>query len=284
MKKIVLLFLLFTFLSCTNSDEKESTKKLLIYAGAASKPPTEEIIRDFKKATGVDIEVIFGGSGFVLSQMKLSGKGDIYFPGSSDYMEIAKNQNLVFPESEKKIVYLVNSINVQKGNPLNIKSIKDLCKPGIKLAIGNPEGVCVGSYAVEIIENKFSKNEITQFRNNLSNYTESCDKTASAVALKAVDAIIGWNVFQYWNPEMIESIPLNKDEIIRIGYIPIAVSTLTDNKELANKFIKYVLSSKGQEIFKKYHYFSTLKEVEEFIGTDKPVGGEYKVPNNWLSK
>ena len=255
-----------------------------MYVGAASKPPMEKIVGQFQRETGIKVVVIFGGSGYVMSQMKLSGKGDIYFPGSSDYMEIAKREKLVFPETEEKVVYLVNAINVQNGNPKNIKTLKDLCRPGIKVAIANPEGVCVGAYAVEIIEKNFREAEKALFRENLSNYTESCDKTAAAIALKTVDAVIGWSVFQYWNPELIETVPLEKEEIIRIGYIPIAIATYSKNRELAQKFIDYVVSQKGKEVFKTFSYFGTPSEAENYIGLAKPVGGEYSVPDSWLNK
>ncbi|MFN6947112.1 MAG: molybdate ABC transporter substrate-binding protein [Cytophagaceae bacterium] len=291
MKKVLLIILAIISLSCEkktrpNTDVAEKTEKssLLIYVGAASKPPTEEIVQKFEEETGISVEVIFGGSGYVMSQMKLSGKGDIYFPGSSDYMEIAKRENLVYADTEKEVVYLVNAINVQKGNPKNINSLKDLCKPGIKVAIANPEGVCVGAYAVEIIEKNFNADEKEQFLKNLSNYTESCDKTASAIALKTVDAVIGWSVFEHWNPELIETIPIEKDEIIRIGYIPIAIATYTKDKANAQKFIDYVVSKSGKDIFQKYRYFATPEEAEHYIGTKKRVGGEYIVPDKWLNR
>lgn len=279
MLKKILLILSFIFSIQYSSFANES---LLIFVGAASKPPTEEIVENFQKETGIKVEVIFGGSGYILSQMKLAKKGDIYFPGSSDYMDLAIKEGLVYKESEKIVVYLVNAINVQKGNPKNIKTLKDLLKPGIKIAIANPEGVCVGAYAVEIIEKNFTKKEKEQFRKNLVNYTESCDKTASIIALKGVDAVIGWEVFQHWNPEQIETIDLKKNEIIRIGYIPIGIAKYTKNKELAQKFIDYVLSDKGRKIFKKYKYFSTVKEAEKYIGEKKPVGGFYNIPKDWL--
>jgi molybdate transport system substrate-binding protein len=82
-------------------------EELFVFAGAASKPPTEDAAKAFEAKTGVKVYLNFGGSGFVLSQMQLSKKGDIYFPGSSDYMEIAKRKGLVIPETEKYVVYLV---------------------------------------------------------------------------------------------------------------------------------------------------------------------------------
>ncbi len=259
-------------------------EEIYVFAGAASKPPTEEAAKAFEAKTGIRVNLTFGGSGFVLSQMTLAKKGDIYFPGSSDYMETAKKKSYVFPETEKYIVYLVPAINVQKGNPKGIKSLKDLLQPGLKVAIANPEGVCVGLYAVEIIEKNMKADEKAALRKNLINYTESCEKTATAISLKAADAVIGWSVFQHWDPERIQTVPLKKEEIPRIGYIPIAISQFTTNRALAQKFIDFLLSNEGRAIFKKYHYFMTPEEASSWIGEKKPVGGEYALPKEWIVK
>ena len=144
------IFIFLIFVSIQNA--YPSPKRIMIFAGAASKPATEETVRIFQERFGIPVDVIFGGSGFVLSQMKLTKRGDLYFPGSSDFMEVAKREGLVFPDSEKVVVYLVPAINVQKGNPKGIHTIKDLTKEGVRVAIANPETVCVGTYAVEIVE------------------------------------------------------------------------------------------------------------------------------------
>ncbi|MBA4418735.1 MAG: molybdate ABC transporter substrate-binding protein [Syntrophus sp. (in: bacteria)] len=274
----IVLLISFTTLPSSYGEE------LLVFAGAASKPPTEEAARAFEKKTGIKVHLTFGGSGFVLSQMTLAKKGDIYFPGSSDYMEIAKKKGLVFPETERRVVYLVPAINVQKGNPKGVKSLRDLTKPGFRVAIANPEGVCVGIYAIEIIEKNLSVPEKTALRKNLVNYTESCEKTATAVSLKAADAVIGWRVFQYWDPGRIETIPLKKNEIARIGYIPVAISTFTARRAVAQQFIDFILSEEGKSLFRKYHYFMSPEEAMAWIGEKKPVGGDYIVPKEWTIK
>jgi molybdate transport system substrate-binding protein len=213
--------------------------------------------------------------------MKLAKKGDLYFPGSSDFMEKAKKEGLVFPESEKIVTYLIPAINVQKGNPKGIGSLKDLTKDGIRVAIANPEMVCVGTYAVEIVERNLSPFEKERFKKNLVNYTESCEKTANAIALKAVDAVLGWRVFQYWDPQRIETIYLKPEEIPRIGYIPIAISKFTRDKVLARQFTDFLLSPEGKAIFRKYHYLMNAEEARQFTRPDTPVGGEYVLPDEW---
>jgi molybdate transport system substrate-binding protein len=277
---VAALFLLLVFIQ--NADS--SSKRLLIFAGAASKPPTEEAAKIFQEKYSLPVDVVFGGSGFVLSQMKLSGKGDLYFPGSSDFMELAKREGFVLPETEKIIVYLVPSINVQKGNPKGIHSLKDLTKEGLRIAIANPEMVCVGTYAVEIIEKNLTPQEKELLRKNIVNYTESCEKTANVITLKAVEAVIGWRVFQYWDPERIETVYLKPGEIARIGYIPIAVSKFAQNRELAQKFIGFLLSEEGKAVFRKYHYLMDRQEALAFANPNTPVGGEYSLPAPWRLK
>lgn len=258
-----------------------SSKRILVFAGAASKPATEGVIKLFQEKTGIAVDVIFGGSGFVLSQMRLAKKGDIYFPGSSDFMEIAKKEGLVFPESEKIIVYLIPAINVQRGNPKGIYCLKDLTKDGVRVAIANPEMVCVGTYAVEIVEKNLTSSEQERFKKNLVNYTESCEKTANAISLKAVDAVIGWRVFQYWDPQRIETIYLKPEEVPRIGYIPIAISKFAQDKMLAQTFIDFLLSPHGKIVFQKYHYLMDPQEARLFAKPDTPIGGEYPLPARW---
>jgi molybdate transport system substrate-binding protein len=273
---------LFLFAFLLASFSWGEAPRLMVFAGSASKPPTQEAAKAFTAKTGIPVDLIFGGSGYVLSQMKLSRQGDLYFPGSSDYMEIAKRQKLVDPSTEKIVVYLVPAINVQKGNPKHIHSLQDLTRPGIRVAIATPDGVCVGAYAVEILEKNFTPQQKRAFRKNLVNYTASCSKTANAVSLRQVDAVIGWRVFGHWNPKRIETIPLKSDQLVRIGYIPIAVSRFSKHPKLARKFINFLLSPQGQKIFVKYHYFASPQEAFRWIGAKKPVGGEYKVPKGWI--
>ena len=284
-KKILSFTLMQVFLILlVIQNVQPSTKRILVFAGAASKPATEAAVKIFQEKTGIAVDVIFGGSGFVLSQMKLAKKGDIYFPGSSDFMEMAKKEGLVFPESEKIIVYLIPAINVQRGNPKEIHSLKDLTKDGVRVAIANPEMVCVGTYAVEIVEKNLNSSEQERFKKNLVNYTESCEKTANVISLKAVDAVIGWRVFQYWDPKRIETIYLRPEEVSRIGYIPIAISKFAQDKMLAQKFIDFLLSPQGKIVFQKYHYLMDPQEARLFAKSNTPIGGEYVLPERWRIK
>jgi molybdate transport system substrate-binding protein len=269
------------------SEEDGGQRELLVFAGAASKPPTEEIAQLFEQRTGARVDIHFGGSGSMLAEMEIAQNGDVFFPGSSDWMEVAKERNLVDANTERRVVYLVNSINVQAGNPKSIRSLEDLLLPGVRVVIANPESVCVGAYAVEILEKSFTSEQISQFRaDNLVNWADSCEKTANAVSLKAADAVIGWSCFEKWDPARIETVELPPESLVRIAYIPIAVTSFAQDKALAAEFIEFVLSDESMAIFEKYGYYTDDNGAQDHVGADYdlPVGGWYDVPKEWLAR
>ncbi len=253
-------------------------RTLEIFVGSASQPPTEEAIVAFEKKMGVTVEAHFGGSGAMLSQMKLSGRGDIYFPGSSDYMERAKDEGLVDAATEKRVVYLVPAINVQAGNPKNIQSVEDLARPGIKVGMARPDTVCVGLYGVEALE---AMGVSANVKPNIVTHAPSCSKAANLVALQTVDAVLGWRVFQFWDPERIETIYYPKEKVTRIGYIPVAVAKDAKNRTLAEAFIDFLVSEEGQTHFRKWKYLTSVKEAREFATANTPVGGTWVIPTAW---
>jgi len=257
---------------------KFAGKELELFIGSATKPATEEAAKLFEQITGAKLYLHFGGSGKMLSEMKLAQRGDIYFPGSSDFMDLAKKQNLVIPETEKIVIYLIPSINVPKGNPKGIKCLADLAKPGIRIGIGRPDIVCVGLYAVEVME---YNNIADKIRPNIVTYAESCEKVALLASLGSVDAVLGWSVFHYWAPEKIETILLELEQVPRVGYVSAAKSVFCREQELADKFINFLTSKEAKDIYQKWHYFATEEEARKFAKKDATVGGVWSLPDNW---
>ncbi len=283
MNRILSGLLLSISLLFAGISETRAQENLLFMAGAAAAPVVEELAKAFESKTGIKVDINVGGSGMLLSQIKLAKKGDVYFPGSIDFIDQARREGQIDETTIAPVVYLVPAINVQRGNPKGIKSLKDLCRPGLKVAFANPESVCLGVFATELVEQFFSPEEKAALRKNLVTYTESCEKTATAVSLKAVDAVIGWSVFENWNPELIETVKLNPQEVIRISYLAVAVTKYATNPETAKKFIDFMKSEEGLSFFKKYKYFTTAAEALEYLGAEKPVGGvPFTVPADWM--
>lgn len=227
---------------------------LVIFAGSASKPPLDELAASFAVANGVNVEVTYGGSGAVLSQMILAHTGDLYIPGSQDFMDTAEGKGAVDSSTRKIVAFLMPAIGVAKGNPKNIRTLADLGRPGIRVGIGNPDSVCLGIFAEEILKKALLWGEVQP---NIVVQAKSCDDTATILALGQVDAVIGWDVFGNWQPDKITVVPLPPEQVAKVGNIPVAVTRYVANRDLADRFIAYITGAEGQRVFTNHGYLVT---------------------------
>ncbi len=271
--------LIAILLSAFGCSKEPGGKEILVFCGSANKPAMEEIAPLFEKETGTKVNLIFGGSGTLLSQIELSQKGEIYLPGSPDYIIIGERKELLLPENDRIVAYLIPAIITPSGNPAGVGSLDDLARPGVKVGIGNPETVCLGLYGIELIE----KNDLLAgVMRNVVTFGGSCSKTANLAAMGQVEAILGWRVFHFWNPERMEYVPISPDRIPRISYIPIAVPVYTRDPDLSEKFIDFVLGPQGRAIYEKFGYVTSRKKALTFA-PGAGIGGEYTLPADFES-
>ncbi len=226
--------------------------------GAASKPPALEAKQAFEKANpSIVVDITFGGSGTLLQQMALEEIGDIYMPGSNDYMDKAEAKKVVLPETRKIVAYLVPMICVRQGNPKNIHSLKDFARPGITVGLAEAQAVCLGDVSDLILRRAGLEKQVKQ---NVITYAKSCDQTQQLVQLGEVDAVIGWDAFEAWAPDEIDVVPI--PELRPPVYnIPAAVAVYTTHREEAESFIAFLTSDQGKAIFAKHGYRVTMPDA-----------------------
>jgi molybdate transport system substrate-binding protein len=258
--------------------EEGAPGSLTLFCGSASKPAMEEITSRFERETGVAVNTVFGGSGTLLSQIELSKRGEIYLPGSPDYIVIARRKKLLVEDSERIVAYLVPAIVTPAGNPADIRSLADLARPGARVGIGNPETVCLGLYSVELLE---KNGLLDQVMRNVVTYGGSCSKTANLAAMSQLDAILGWRVFHFWNPERMSYVAIAPQQIPRISYIPISIPVHTRDLELSRSFVEFVLSPVGRSVYERFGYITDL-EAARALAPDASVGGEYTLPEGYF--
>ncbi len=247
------------------------------FVGSVSKPAMEEAAQVFEQKTGIRVYLNFSGSGTMLAQMKLSRSGDLYIPGSPDYMAMAEQSGVVEPESVRIISYLIPAILVPPGNPRNIRTLSDLAQPGIKVGIANPEAVSIGLYTYEILE---YNNLLSEVGKNIVTYGESYARIVSLVVLKRVDAIIGWRVSSQWQPDTIAVVYLEPEQIPRLSYITGAIAMFTEDRASSQKLLDFLVSPEGQAIFSKWGYVTTENEARKFAPKAK-IGGVYQLPETY---
>ena len=249
---------------------------LMVFAGSASQPPLEEAAKAFEKKTGIPVTLHLGSSGSMLSQIRLTGRGDLYIPGSPDYLELAREQNLVDGDAAI-LAYLVPAIIVARGNPLNIRTLTDLARPGLKVGMADPDGVCVGLYAVEVLT---ANGLDTKVRPNLSGQVESCARTASMIPLGMSNAVLGWREFAAWNPAAMEAVLLKPEQVPRLAYVPAIKIRGAANPAGAAAFIAFLTSAEGQAIFHKWGYLTREVDVRP-LAPQARIGGIYRPLEGW---
>jgi len=236
-------------------------EKLIVFAGAAGAPVLEEAAQMFEAKYGVHVELRLGGSGSVLSAMKISRTGDVFIPGSPEYLLQAAKLGVVNITSGHVMIfaYLVPAIIVQKGNPKNVTSIEDLARHGIRVGIGDPESVCVGLYAKDLLEKSGLWESVSR---NIVVYAQSCDALAALIPAGAVDTIIGWHVFQVWTPAKADIVWISPSKVTKISYLAGAISTFVEHKPSAEGFLDFLASKEVQSIWSKYGYFATKQDAK----------------------
>jgi molybdate transport system substrate-binding protein len=255
-------------------------RSITVFCGSANKPAIEEIAALYERERGVRVELIFGGSGTLLSQIELSGKGEIYIPGSPDYAVIARRKRQIVDEPDRVVAYLVPAIITPRGNPEHVARLEDLGRPGLRVGIGNPETVCLGLYAVELLERNGLLDTVLE---NVVTFGASCSKTANLAAMSQVDAILGWRVFHDWNPQRMDLVPIAGDQIPRISYIPITIPVHTTDRALSEDFVEFVLSERGKAIYRKLGYLTDLEQARR-LAPHAAIGGEYALPPDYFER
>ncbi len=278
-KKLVLaLVILAVFFNCGES-KKGPGDSITVFCGSANKPAMEKIAKLFEQEKKIKVNMIFGGSGTLLSQLELSRQGEIYLPGSPDYIIIGNRKKLLIKGSDRVVSYLVPAIITPKGNPGKVYSLKDLAKPGIRVGIGNPETVCLGLYGIELLE----KNGLMEaVMNNVVTFGASCSKTANLAAMNKVDAILGWRVFHFWNTERMAYVPISPGQIPRISIIPISIPVFTKDVKLSKMFIDFVLSPNGKKVYEAIGYIAMEDKAKKFAPLAS-IGGEFKLPAKYFN-
>ncbi len=256
-------------------------EELIVFCGGAFKKPLDEIIQQYDKAK---VSANYGAIYTLFSQLTLAKHGDVFFVPSPDIMELGVKKGLVKKESMKNFLYLVPVIVVIKGNPKKIHGLKDLLRPDVRFAMANPETVYIGALAAEIFEKNLSPDELNILRKKIQTYAEDISKLFSYLLMDQVDAVLGFDFLKGWAPDKVDVVKLKPHEVIRIGHGAMGILTFSKHPKEAERFINFILSDKGQNVFKKYGYITSLKEAYAVLGEVKPVGGASIFSKDWFLK
>lgn len=116
----------------------------LIVTGASSlKAPLTEYGNSFSDAT---VRLSFGGSDELAAQIRAGGRADVFAAANTTLPDALFSEGKV----EKPVDFTANRLVLAVPKHSNVKSLDDVAKAGVKLAIGS-ETVPIGSYTRQVL-------------------------------------------------------------------------------------------------------------------------------------
>jgi molybdate transport system substrate-binding protein len=219
---------------------------LYVFSAGAVAPPIKKCAEVFKGKSGTEFNFTVNKAEILIEEIAKTREGDLLTCGSEFILDHAQLKGLVLKETRKSLGSRTSAILVQKGNPKKIKSIYDLAKQGMQV------GVSVSGCLTGVWDDLATKARFTeQIRKNTVAYADGCGELMSFINKKKVDAILGWDAFKNLNMQTMDIIELPKDLQVHRS-TAIGMITFSKYKELAKKFIDFLVSEKGKKIYEEY--------------------------------
>jgi len=254
----VLILPLAVMTACSNGG---GTTKLIIFAAAGAKPAIDDVCQTYEQRYPCKLEIGYGGGGEMLSRMMLSKAGDVYIAPEQRFMESAEEKQAIFPDTMMSIAYMIPVIAVRKGNPTQILTLTDLARPGVRVAITRPETSLLGKYAPEIFQKAGLSEAIEK---NIVTHASDPNNLLTMLTMGQIDAGITWHFYQSLASDTIDVIFLSPEQLTGVGEMEVAVSAYSTDIGSAKKFVSFVSSAEGKEIFKKHGYIVDPEEVKKY--------------------
>lgn len=238
---ILLLLLIRT------GDRAGNAESLLLYCAAGMKTPVEAIAAQYEKEYGVRVQLQYGGSGTLLSNLEVAREGDLYLAADTSYIDIARKKGLLqetIPLARQRPV-----LAVPRGNPKGIAGLADLTRDDVRVALANPDAASVGKTTQKMLEKAGNWEAIEAAVQARGVFKPTVNDLATDVEIGTVDAAIIWDATAGLY-EGVEAIPLPEAETFT-QEVSIGVLTSTRNSAAALRFARYLgAPEKGLEIFK----------------------------------
>ncbi|MCF7848337.1 MAG: molybdate ABC transporter substrate-binding protein [Kiritimatiellales bacterium] len=231
---------------------------LVMYCAAGSKPPVEEIAKQYEAAYGVKIQLQYGGSGTLLSNLQIADKGDIYLAADHSYVDIARGKGLIdeeLPVADQRAV-----IAVRKGNPKKIQSLEDLLRNDVRVALGSPDAASIGKHMMKILTAEGKWTALQKRVQTTGVFKPTVNEIANDVKIGAVDAAVVWDNVAAQYPEL-EAIHVPLFDA-SVKQITVTILKTTRNPTDALRFARYLTArDRGAAVFREMGYDAVQGDV-----------------------
>ncbi len=236
---------------------------LFVYCAAGMRYPMDEIVHAYSKEYGVNVQVQYGGSNTLLSQLRVGKSGDLFLAADDSYVREAQTMGLaqeVIPLATMRPV-----IAIRRDAKKRIASVDDLLQPGLRIACGNPDAAAIGKATKSLLQESGHWASLDRQINESGVFKPTVNEVANDIKLGSVDAGIIWDTTAAQYPEL-EAIRVPELES-GVANVDIAVLKSSRHPTAALHFARYAgARDKGLQSFESAHF----QVVEGDIWEDVP--------------
>lgn len=191
-----------TLTGCRSDTEPAPDNELLILCGSSFVNPARQLFDEFEKATGIKTVITVAGSEDFLPLIKTGEKGDVVIT-HDPYLDYVADADALAVHAQ--VGYVAPVLAVAKGNPKGLTKIEDLAKPGIKVAVSNPEYSTCGEMVFALLDKKQITEDV--MKNVETRLTKGHSTLGTWLKVGQVDAAIMWNGVANTFADSLEIVP-----------------------------------------------------------------------------
>lgn len=222
-------------------------KSIRLYAGAGLRRAVDELAARFEATTGIRVLADYGGSGLLISRARLDTEADLFMPGDVAYVDRLHELSGTI-EARATVAWFVPVIIVNRKKADTIKGLEDFFRPGVRVALGNPEACQVGRISGPILRKNGLDPDKLDARLSLT-----VNELAVWVKMDSADAAIVWDAIaaNVADSVGIVEIPLEKNIV---SQVVVGLMSTSKDKDSARKFIDFMTGPEGRAILKSKGY------------------------------
>lgn len=237
-----------------------SSGNLIAYTAASLTGASGTLGQSFTNAyPGHKVVFNLDGTQALKTQVENGAYADVFISASPKYTTALKNEAYFVNSSVKTLCYNYVIVILPASNPGNIQSLKDLAKPGVKIAMAAdtvPVGIATNAAIGNLANSTYGQDWKNATMANVVSYETSEPAVATKVSLGEVDAgFVYESTSAAASSGTYQSLTIPKSDNYLQTY-SIAVMQESTNKAVATEFEQFMLSPAGQNILQEYGFRS----------------------------
>ena len=245
----------------------QAANMIVCHVGGTMKPVISELAERFEAQTGVVVEINSAGSGELLAHIDMHKQGDVYV-SHDPFLDILM-QKYEMGIDGWLLAELTPVIVVQKGNPKNIRGVRDLTREDVELILTDYEYSSLG----HMLSTIFGKAGIDfeQLNKDKKIYTnKSGGYSANFVMMGNADAGMVWNAVANRRVEKLDAVSIDEHlpvpgvdvvtsatgKLYPLTPMRVTAATLkcSKNLEKAAAFLDYIASDEASKVFGEFGF------------------------------